>query len=62
MVGIAHAAGQAGGAGAMGLGEIVPFILIFVVMYFLIIRPQQAKTKAHQNFVTNMKKYINLFL
>lgn len=34
----------------------VPLILIFVVFYFLLIRPQQKKAKEHQDFLSNMKK------
>ena len=39
-----------GGAGEEGgiLGAFVPLILIFVVFYFLLIRPQQKKQKEHQ--------------
>ena len=43
-----------GGAGL--LGSAVPFILIFAVMYFLIIRPQQKQAKQQQGFVSQLKK------
>ncbi len=39
-----------------GIISFVPLILIFVVFYFLLIRPQQKKAKTHQNFLANMKK------
>jgi len=42
----AQAAGGVGGAG--GLEAMLPLVLIFVVFYFLLIRPQQKKMKAHK--------------
>ena len=49
---------QAGGApeGAAGLFSLVPFILIFVVFYFLLILPQQRKQKQHKEMLTKLKK------
>ena len=49
---------QAGGAssGASGLFSLVPFILIFVVFYFLLILPQQRKQKQHKEMITKLKK------
>ena len=35
---------------------LVPFILIFGIMYFLMIRPQQKKAKEHQQMIQNLKK------
>ncbi len=59
MVDIAYALGQSGqgaeGAGA-GLTAFIPIILMFVIFYFLLIRPQQKKAKEHQNMVNNLKK------
>jgi preprotein translocase subunit YajC len=34
----------------------LPLVLIFVVFYFLLIRPQQKKAKEHQDFIANLKK------
>jgi len=57
MTGIAYAAGGAAPAGpAAGMASFVPLILIFVVFYFLLIRPQQKKAKEHQQFLGNLKK------
>ncbi|MEJ2034414.1 MAG: preprotein translocase subunit YajC [Deltaproteobacteria bacterium] len=39
-----------------GLISFVPLILIFVVFYFLLIRPQQKRAKEHQNFLKELKK------
>ena len=36
--------------------QILPFILIFAIMYFLLIRPQQKKVKEHKNMVENLKR------
>ncbi len=35
---------------------IVPFILIFGIMYFLLIRPQQKKVKEHQEMVKALRR------
>jgi preprotein translocase subunit YajC len=55
MVGIAHAAGPAAGA-AGGFASFIPLILIFVVFYFLLIRPQQKQAKLQQAFLNDLKK------
>ena len=39
-----------------GLEQFVPLILIFLIMYFLLIRPQQKKMKEHQNMVENLRR------
>jgi len=55
---IAYAMGQ-GGAGAPGgsggFASFIPLILMFVIFYFLLIRPQQKKTKEHRQMVDNLK-------
>ncbi len=57
MNGIAWAADAAAApAGMASLAQFVPLILIFVVFYFLLIRPQQKKAKEHQNYLANLKK------
>lgn len=38
------------------LVSLLPFILIFVIMYFLILRPQQKRVKAHQEMVKNVRR------
>jgi preprotein translocase subunit YajC len=61
MLGIAFAMAQnpaAGGAGG-GLEAIkglFPLILMFVIFYFLLIRPQQKKSKEHKNLLDNLKR------
>ena len=38
------------------LVSLLPFVLIFVIMYFLILRPQQKRTKEHQELVKNLRR------
>ena len=47
--------GGAGGDGGM-LMSLLPFVLIFVIMYFLILRPQQKRVKTHQEMVKNVRR------
>ena len=47
--------GGAGGEGGM-LVQLLPFALIFVIMYFLILRPQQKRVKQHQEMVKNVRR------
>ena len=39
-----------------GLASLVPLILIFAIMYFLLIRPQQKKLKQHQAMVAALRR------
>lgn len=36
--------------------QIVPFILIFVIMYFLLIRPQQRRAGEHKEMIKNLRR------
>ncbi|MBA4783262.1 MAG: preprotein translocase subunit YajC [Rhizobiales bacterium] len=45
----------AGGAGEALFG-ILPFILIFVIMYLFILRPQRQKMKQHQEMIANVRR------
>ncbi|HZP75205.1 MAG TPA: preprotein translocase subunit YajC [Pseudolabrys sp.] len=38
------------------IGMLVPLALIFVIMYFLVLRPQQKKVKQHQEMVKNVRR------
>ncbi len=38
------------------VGQFIPLILIFVIMYFLLIRPQQKKLKDHQKMVEALRR------
>jgi preprotein translocase subunit YajC len=44
------------GADGNMLMSLLPFILIFVIMYFLILRPQQKRVKQHQELVKNVRR------
>ena len=39
-----------------GIGQFIPLILIFVIFYFFLIRPQQKKVKQHKAMVTALKR------
>ena len=58
-IGLAHAmgpnpqGGQGAGGGLMGF---LPLILIFIIFYFLLIRPQQKRAKEQKAMLDNLKK------
>ncbi len=64
MIDVAYAMGaqpgQAGGDGIQSLIQFLPIVLIFVVFYFLLIRPQQKKAKEHKALLENLKKGDNV--
>ena len=39
-----------------GIGQFIPLILIFIIFYFFLIRPQQKKVKEHKIMVANLKR------
>ena len=39
-----------------GIGQFIPLILIFVIFYFFLIRPQQKKVKEHKKMVEGLKR------
>jgi preprotein translocase subunit YajC len=51
----AQAAATGGDANSM-IMSLLPFALIFVIMYFLILRPQQKKVKEHAELVKNIRR------
>jgi preprotein translocase subunit YajC len=55
---VTEAYAQAGGIAGSGdlLIQFLPFILIFVIMYFLIIRPQRQKAQRHRDMVANLRR------
>ena len=44
------------GGGSQGLAGMLPFVLIFVIFYFMLIRPQQKKAKEQQSWLASLKK------
>jgi preprotein translocase subunit YajC len=52
----AYAQAAAGGDTNSMLMSLLPFALIFVIMYFLILRPQQKKVRDHADLVKNIRR------
>lgn len=52
---ISDAWAQTGEAGGSGLFSLLPLVLIFVLFYFLLIRPQQRRAKQHKAMVAALK-------
>ncbi len=46
----------AGGGATSAIASFLPLILIFAIMYFLLIRPQQKKVKEHQKMVEALRR------
>lgn len=46
----------AGGGSSDFLISLLPLVLIFVIFYFLLIRPQQKRVKQHQELVSNIRR------
>ena len=55
MITPAFAQGVSAPGGDMIL-QFVPFVLIFVIMWFLILRPQQRRVKEHQEMLKNIRR------
>jgi preprotein translocase subunit YajC len=55
----AQAAAPAAGGGA-AFAQFIPLILVFLIMYFLIMRPQQKKMKQHRAMIEALKKGDNV--
>ena len=55
---LVYAMGPQPGGGGQGSAwmSFLPIILIFVVFYFLLIRPQQKRAKDHRNLLSNIKE------
>jgi preprotein translocase subunit YajC len=67
MFGLAFAMGGSSGGAVGGAGggmaafqQIIPLVFMFVIFYFLLIRPQQKKAKAHKALLESMKKGDNV--
>jgi preprotein translocase subunit YajC len=53
---ISPAYAQAAGAAPNPLIQLLPFVLVFVFFYFLIIRPQSQARKKHMEMINNVKR------
>ena len=56
MISSAFAQSAAGGAAGFSLQGLLPFVLIFIIFYFLLIRPQQKRVKQHKLMVESLKR------
>ncbi|MBB5020279.1 preprotein translocase subunit YajC [Chitinivorax tropicus] len=56
MIGTAYANGQAAAPAGFDFISLLPMVVIFVLFYFMLIRPQQKKMKEHQNMLANLQK------
>src|SRR6478609_2448152 len=56
MIGTAYAQGAGAAQGADTLMGMLPIILMFVVLYFLMIRPQMKKAKEHKTMLEALQK------
>lgn len=52
----AYAAAGAAGGGSSFLIQILPLVLIFVIFWFLLIRPQQKRMKEHKEMIGNLRR------
>jgi len=55
VINLAYAQAKQAAGGQSFIIQLLPLILIFVVFYFLLIRPQQKRVKQHREMVTNLK-------
>lgn len=53
---ISPAYAQAAGGGGFDIVSLLPLVLIFVVFYFLLIRPQQQKLKQHKSMIEAVRR------
>ena len=53
---ISPAYAQSTGGGFGGMESLLPLVLIFVVFYFLLIRPQQKKQKTHREMLEALRR------
>src|SRR5262245_15564675 len=56
MIGSAYAQAAPGGAGGMDLMQMLPLVLMFVLLYFLLLRPQMKRAKEHRTMLTALQK------
>lgn len=52
---LAQGAAPSAGGGDI-LISLLPFVFIFIILYFLIIRPQQRRLKQHQEMIANIRR------
>ena len=47
---------QAAGGSAQFMGLLVPMLIMIVIFYFLVIRPQQQRAKAHRELISQVRR------
>jgi len=52
----AYAQGTGAAGGLDIIIQVIPFVLIFVIMYFLLIRPQQKRMKEHKAMIAAVRR------
>ena len=52
----AQSAAPAGGDFMSTYGQFIPLLLIFVIMWFMILRPQQRRAREHQEMLKNVRR------
>jgi preprotein translocase subunit YajC len=56
MIGSAYAQAAPSGGGGMDLMQMLPLVLMFVLLYFLLLRPQMKRAKEHRTMLTALQK------
>lgn len=56
MAGLAYAQGAGAATGPSPLVSMMPIALMFIVLYFLLIRPQQKRTRDHEAMIETLKR------
>ena len=56
LIAMAQPPGGAGGQSANPIAGFMPLILMFIIFYFLLIRPQHKKQREHQKMLTELQK------
>lgn len=56
LISYAYAQSGGGSAGGFDIISLLPLVLIFVVFYFLLIRPQQKKAKDHREMISKVRR------
>jgi len=56
LIGNVYAQSASGGQSGMDLFSLLPLVLMFVLLYFLLIRPQTKRAKEHRNMLQALQK------
>ncbi len=56
MISVAYAQGASGASGGMDFLSMLPLILMFVLLYFLLMRPQMKRAKEHKQLLAGLQK------